>query len=152
MHRQPSIYAPSGIIGVHISMQMSRYARSTIDIRLQWHLRGAYLYANVEICAVNHRYTPSVASSGCISLCKCRDMHRQPSIYAFSGIIGVHISMQMSRYARSTIDIRLQWHLRGAYLLWNHRWLPMWRTNVVLQILHFACGSAQDDRRQLRSG
>ena len=27
----------------------------------------------------------------------------------------------------------------------NHRWLPMWRTNVVLQILHFACGSVQDD-------
>ncbi len=27
----------------------------------------------------------------------------------------------------------------------NHRWLPMRRTNVVLQILHFACGSVQDD-------
>ena len=37
MHRWPSIYTPSGIIGMHISMQMSRYARPTLGIRLQWH-------------------------------------------------------------------------------------------------------------------
>ena len=28
----------------------------------------------------------------------------------------------------------------------NHRWLPMWRTNVVLQILHFAYGSVYGDK------
>ena len=97
-----------------------------------------------------HRLS-SFAYAGGDSVCPGRgragmgDMRRRSVIYAPSGIIGVHISMQMSRYARSTIDIRLQWHLRGAYLLWNHRWLPMWRTNVVLQILHFACGSVYGD-------
>ena len=30
----------------------------------------------------------------------------------------------------------------------HHRWLPMWRTNVVLQILHSASGCVQDDKRQ----
>ena len=89
------------------------------------------------------------------------DMHRYPSIYAPSGIIRAHISMQMSRYARPTPGIRLQWHHRGAYLLWNHQRLPMWRSDVVHQILHSASGSVQDDRKpapfrmtesQLRSG
>ena len=28
----------------------------------------------------------------------------------------------------------------------------MWRTNVVLQILHFACGSVYGDKERLRSG
>ena len=28
----------------------------------------------------------------------------------------------------------------------NHRWLPMWRTNVELQILHFAYGSVYGDK------
>ena len=49
MHRRPSIYAPSGIIGEHM------------------HHRGAYLHKNVEICAADPRYTLSTASSGCIS-------------------------------------------------------------------------------------
>ena len=44
-----------------------RYAPAIRDIRSQWHHRGAYLYANVEICAADPRYTPSVASLGCIS-------------------------------------------------------------------------------------
>ena len=44
MRRRSVIYAPGGIIGV-----------------------GAYLYANVEICAADPWYTPSVASSGRIS-------------------------------------------------------------------------------------
>ena len=35
MRRRSVIYAPSSIIGVHISMQMSRYARPTLGIRLQ---------------------------------------------------------------------------------------------------------------------
>ena len=42
---------------------------------------------------------------------------------------------KMSRYARLTLDIRFLRHHQGAYLLWNHRRLPMCRTNVVLQIL-----------------
>ena len=45
-----------------------------------------------EICTVNPRYTFPVASSGRISPQKCRDMRRQPSIYAFSGILPAHIS------------------------------------------------------------
>ena len=44
-----------------------RYAPAIRDIRSQWHHRGAYLYANVEICAADPWYTPSVASSGRIS-------------------------------------------------------------------------------------
>ena len=52
------------------------------------------------------------------------DMRRRSVIYAPSGIIGVHISMQMSRYARPTLGIRLQWHHRGAYLLWIPRRQP----------------------------
>ena len=37
MRRRSVIYAPSGTIGEHISMQMSRYARPPIGIRLQCH-------------------------------------------------------------------------------------------------------------------
>ena len=44
-----------------------RYAPVTLDIRSQWHHRGAYLYANVEICAADPWYTPSVASCLCLS-------------------------------------------------------------------------------------
>ena len=44
------------------------------------------------------------------------DMHRRPSVYALRGIIGAHISAKMSRYARPTLGIRLQWHHQGAYL------------------------------------
>ncbi len=40
-----------------------RYAPVTLNIRSLWHHRGAYLYANVEICAADPRYAPSVASS-----------------------------------------------------------------------------------------
>ena len=47
-----------------------RYAPVTINIHSQWHHRGAYLCANVEICAADPRYTLSTASSGCISLLK----------------------------------------------------------------------------------
>ena len=43
-------------------------------------------------------------------------MRGRPSIYVFSGIIGAHISAKMSRYARLILDIRSQWHHRGAYL------------------------------------
>ena len=39
-----------------------RYAPLTLNIRSRWHHRGAYLYANVEICAADPWYTPSVAS------------------------------------------------------------------------------------------
>ena len=45
-----------------------RYAPAIRDIRSQWHHRGAYLYANVEICTADPRYTLSTASSGSISL------------------------------------------------------------------------------------
>ena len=45
-----------------------------------------------EICTGTPRYTLPVASSGRISLCKCRDMRGRPLVYAFSGIIGAHIS------------------------------------------------------------
>ena len=48
MRRRSVIYAPSGIIGVHISMQMSRYARPTLGIRLQWHHQGAYLHKALQ--------------------------------------------------------------------------------------------------------
>ncbi|MBO8451287.1 MAG: hypothetical protein IAC06_00175 [Bacteroidetes bacterium] len=48
-------------------MEDGRYAPVPLDIRSQWHHRGAYLYANVEICAADPWYTPSVASSGRIS-------------------------------------------------------------------------------------
>ena len=44
-----------------------RYARLILDIRSQWHHRGAYLYENVEICAADPRCTLSTASSLCIS-------------------------------------------------------------------------------------
>ena len=69
-----------------------RYARLILDIRSQWHHRGAYLRENVEICAADPRYTPSVASSGRISPRKCRDMRGRSLIYAPSGIIRAHIS------------------------------------------------------------
>ena len=46
---------------------LARYAPLTLDIRSQWHHRGAYLYANVEICAADPRYMLSTASSLCIS-------------------------------------------------------------------------------------
>ena len=45
-----------------------------------------------EICTGNLQYTLPVASSRSISSLKCRDMRGRPSIYAFYGIIGVHIS------------------------------------------------------------
>ena len=99
-----------------------------------------------------HRLS-SFAYAGGDSVCSGRDragmgdMRRRSVIYAPSGIIGEHISMQMSRYARPTLGIRLQWHHRGAYLLWNHQRLPMWRSDVVHQILHSASGSVQDDRK-----
>ena len=47
----------------------------------------------------------------------------------------------MSRYARPILGVRFQWHHRGAYLLWNHRWLPdVYGTENrwLLQILRFA--------------
>ena len=44
-----------------------RYAPVPLDIRSQWHHRGAYLYENVEICAADPRCTLSTASSLCIS-------------------------------------------------------------------------------------
>ena len=44
-----------------------RYAPATLNIRSRWHPWGAYLHKNVEICAADPRYTPSVASLGCIS-------------------------------------------------------------------------------------
>ena len=44
-----------------------RYAPLTLNIHSQWHHRDAYLYANVEICAADPWYTPSVASLGSIS-------------------------------------------------------------------------------------
>ncbi|MBO8451418.1 MAG: hypothetical protein IAC06_00850 [Bacteroidetes bacterium] len=44
-----------------------RYARPTLDIRLQRHHQGAYLRENVEICTAAPRYTLPVASSGRIS-------------------------------------------------------------------------------------
>ena len=47
------------------------------------------------------------------------DMRGRPSIYAFSGIIGAHISAKMSRYARLILDIRSQRHHQGAYLREN---------------------------------
>ena len=43
MRLRSVIYAPGGIIGEHISTKMSRYARLTLGIRLQWHYLGAYL-------------------------------------------------------------------------------------------------------------
>ena len=46
-----------------------------------------------EICTGTPRYTLPVASSGRISLCKCRDMRGRPPMYAFYGIIPVHISI-----------------------------------------------------------
>ena len=49
MRGRPSIYAPGGIIREHISMQMSRYARPTLDIRLQRHHQGAYLRNESEV-------------------------------------------------------------------------------------------------------
>ena len=55
----------------------------------------------------------------------------------------------MSRYARPILGIRFQWHHRGAYLLWNHRWLPdVYGTENrwLLQILRFGMTKdAQDD-------
>ena len=45
-----------------------------------------------EICTGNLQYTLPVASSGSISPQKCRDMRGRPSVYAFYGIIGEHIS------------------------------------------------------------
>ena len=48
-------------------MEDGRYAPVIRDIRSRWHHRGAYLHKNVEICAVDPRYTLSTASSGCIS-------------------------------------------------------------------------------------
>ena len=82
------------------------------------------------------------------------DMHPQPSIYVSCGIIGVHISTKMSRYAPATLNIRFQWHLACAYLLWNYRRLPMCTgqgTCGELQILHFACGFVQNDKRTASS-
>ena len=76
-----------------------------------------------------HRLFP-FAYAGGDSVCSGRDragmgdMRRQSVIYAPSGIIGEHISMQMSRYARPTLGIRLQWHHQGAYLLWIPRRQP----------------------------
>ena len=43
MRLRSVIYAPGGTIRVHISTKMSRYARLTLGIRLQWHYLGAYL-------------------------------------------------------------------------------------------------------------
>ena len=77
-----------------------------------------------------HRLFP-FAYAGGDSVCSGRDragmgdMRRRSVIYAPSGIIGEHISMQMSRYARPTLDIRFLRHHRGAYLFWNRRRLPM---------------------------
>ena len=75
-----------------------RYAPLTLNIRSQRHHRGAYLYANVEICAADPRYTLSTTSSPRISPLKSP-------------------------------------------------WLPMWRTNLVQQILRFA----QNDRKRAAS-
>ena len=52
-------------------MENGRYAPVTLNIRSQWHYRGAYLHKNVEICAADHRYTLSTASSLCISPGMC---------------------------------------------------------------------------------
>ena len=49
MRGRSLIYAPSGIIGAHISAKMSRYARPTLDIRLQRHHQGAYLRNESEV-------------------------------------------------------------------------------------------------------
>ena len=49
MHRRSVIYAPSGIIGEHISTKMSRYARLTLDIRFLRHYLGAYLRNESEV-------------------------------------------------------------------------------------------------------
>ncbi len=55
-------------------------------------LSGSEESVSREICAAAPQYTFPVASLGCISPQKCRDMRGRPSIYAFSGILGVHIS------------------------------------------------------------
>ena len=55
-------------------------------------LSGSEESVSREICTGNPQYTFPVASLGCISPQKCRDMRGRPSIYAFSGILGVHIS------------------------------------------------------------
>ena len=76
-----------------------------------------------------HRLFP-FAYAGGDSVCPGRgrertgDMRRRSVIYAPGGILGVHISAKMSRYARPTLDIRLQWHHQGAYLLWIPQRFP----------------------------
>ena len=101
---------------VHISMELSRYAPLTLNMRLQRHHQGAYLHGNAEICAAHPQYAAPEASSGYISPRKCRDMRRLPSIYGSRGIIRVHISTKMLRYAPPALNMRLQRHYRGAYL------------------------------------
>ncbi len=73
-------------------MEDGRYAPLTLNIRSQWHHRGAYLHKNVEICTADPQYTLPVASSGSISPQKCRDMRGRSLVYAFSSILPVHIS------------------------------------------------------------
>ena len=54
--------------------------------RISASLHSTFAYAGGDsVCS-------GVASSGCISLCKCRDMRGRPLVYAFSGIIRAHIS------------------------------------------------------------
>ena len=61
-------------------MEDGRYAPVTLNIRSQWHYRGAYLHKNVEICAADPRYTLSTASSLCISPGMCAVKKLEPSI------------------------------------------------------------------------
>ena len=64
MRGRSLIYAPSGIIGAHISAKMSRYARLILDIRLQWHHQGAYLRNESE---VEKQASKSPAEARCVT-------------------------------------------------------------------------------------
>ena len=86
MRGRSLIYAPSGIIGAHISAKMSRYARLILDIRSRWHHQGAYL-RNESEGEKQASKSPAEArcvtdrEQGCFALC-CVSVDYEKSMFA----------------------------------------------------------------------
>ena len=111
-----------------------------------------------EICTGNLQYTLPVASSGSISSLKCRDMRGRPSIYAFYGIIGVHISFGITCgcrcggpmwYSRSFADAQDDKKPLGMTMLCTRSFTPSAAPSMVTRAALFKAGQRTANKPDL---
>ena len=111
-----------------------------------------------EICTGNLQYTLPVASSRSISSLKCRDMRGRPSIYAFYGIIGVHISFGITCgcrcggpmwYSRSFADAQDDKKPLGMTMLCTRSFTPSAAPSMVTRAALFKAGQRTANKSDL---